>query len=268
MGLFRGRRAISTPPHLFPVLPVQQIAKQTVALSKIPQLFATKLVEEAMFLSLAFLGIEALLIALERHCPNLMYAIFKTKLPNVQNECDKEFVEAAQLALEEAGEVGHGVIHLKVDHSDTVQAYVWGGNFLSYPTVTFSRKLLELRLPKEVTAAIVLHEFGHVKRRHSWSKIRMACVLSAVSKVAQNLTQYELREKVGKRDKAIQEINDPRVLILSPGSVTFPKHSLFVVRAFICTLTFLTKHIELFLSRRNEVNTPSRMSHIPQPNTN
>lgn len=101
----------------------------------------------------------------------------------------------------------------------------------------------------KINAAIVLHEFGHVKHRHFASKLGFGCVLGAVIKVAQNLT-------VEKRDNAIKEINDPNVLVLAPGAITFSKPSIFVVEALVGSLTFLAHYGKQFLSRRNEVNAP------------
>ena len=220
-------------------------------MAHLSQLFAATLIREVVTTVGLRAGVEGLLRAVKKYV---------LKEPDSRKMCDRELVEAAELAVKEARGVGYGKVQLRVYHSDDVQAFVWSG-LLSSPTVVLSRGLLEKRLPRKINAAIILHEFGHVKYRHSASMMGIGCVLGAVIKVAQNLTQYDLRMKVEKRDNAIKEIDDPNVMVLAPGSIAFSKPSIFIVNALVNSLKFLVAHGTLFLSRRNEVNAPSHTCH-------
>lgn len=95
-------------------------------LAHLPQLFAATFIREVAYTVGLLAGFEGLLRAVKKYVPE-MYAAWKGKLPDNRKVCDRELVEAAELAVKEARGVGHGKVQLRVFHSDDVRACVFFG---------------------------------------------------------------------------------------------------------------------------------------------
>lgn len=110
----------------------------------------------------------------------------------------KELVKASIAAGESMCNVGrHSSFKLRIIDTKVVNAAAIGGFFLR-PNVVITRGLLELRLPTEVNAAILLHEIGHIQKSHLPFRMGLYTCLITAKDVFRHLIEFGF----GKRSEA------------------------------------------------------------------
>lgn len=110
----------------------------------------------------------------------------------------KELVKASIAAGESMCSVGrHSSFRLRIIDTKVVNAAAIGGFFLR-PNVVVTRGLLELRLPTEVNAAILLHEIGHIQKSHLPYRMGLYTCIITAKDVFRHLIEFGF----GKRSEA------------------------------------------------------------------